>query len=249
MKSISAFLGAACLLLAGAVAVAEDSGAAPGDTILAKLRASRPDLRYGTPQPSPLPGFYEVQVIGGPVLFVNVEATHFFAGDLFQLQPRGFINLAEQGRQQERRALLAQVPAKDVISFAPKEVKANLTVFTDFDCGYCRKFHGEVPELNRLGIAVHYLAFPRAGVGSASYRKLATAWCASDRQETLTRFKNGESIPFNVCPDNPVAKEMALGERMGVSGTPALILEDGSLVPGYRPAAELAHLLGIADSR
>ena len=95
------------------------------------------------------------------------------------------------------------------------------------------------------GIEVHYLAYPRAGLGSPSYRKIATAWCADNRQETLTRLKNGESIADNVCEPNPVAAHLAMGGRMGVTGTPALILEDGTLVPGYKPAADLAALLGI----
>jgi thiol:disulfide interchange protein DsbC len=96
-----------------------------------------------------------------------------------------------------------------------------------------------------MGIAVHYLAFPRAGPGSPSFRKIATAWCAADRGAALTRLKNGEDVPDNVCPGNPVAAQYALGERLGVTGTPALVLEDGTLIPGYQPAAELARLLGV----
>lgn len=237
---------AGALLLGGMImgtgARAEDGQV---EAILKALSTARPDLEYGQPRPSPLPGLYEVQVKGGPVLYVDADGSHFIAGDLFAVQPSGFVNLAEQGRQKERAELIAAVKPEDMIIFAPENPKATVTVFTDVDCGYCRKLHSEIGELNDLGIAVHYLAFPRAGLGSPSFRKIATAWCAKDRKDALTRLKNGEELPENVCADNPVAAQLLLGEKVGVSGTPALVLEDGTMVPGYRPARELAKLLGI----
>jgi thiol:disulfide interchange protein DsbC len=245
--SIKQFLLVAIFTVVGALARAADPAPsdAAADAILAKLRAAHPDLQYGKPKRSPLPGFYEVRVTGGPILYVNAEATHFIAGDLFLLGKNGFVNIAEQQRERQRIAMLASVPKSEMIIFAPEKVKATVTVFTDVDCGYCRKFHQEVPELNRMGIAVQYLAFPRAGPGSPTYRKLATAWCAKDRNDALTRFKNGENVPLDVCEGNSVIRQMSLGEQMGVTGTPALILENGTLVPGYHPAKELARLMGV----
>lgn len=229
-------------MIMGAGARAEDPQA---EVILKALSAARPDLQYEQPRPSPMAGLYEVQVKGGPLLYIDADGRHFIAGDLFAVQKSGFVNLAEQGRQKERAELIAAVKPEDMIIFAPENPKATIAVFTDVDCGYCRKLHSEIGELNDLGIAVHYLAFPRAGLGSPSFRKIATAWCAKDRKDALTRLKNGEEIPENVCADNPVAAQILLGEKVGVNGTPALVLEDGTLVPGYRPAKELAKLLGI----
>jgi thiol:disulfide interchange protein DsbC len=245
--SIHRLLTAALMVLALSMHAASASGNDQAATaILQKLSAARPDLRFSQPQPSVIAGLYEVKVDGGPVLYVNAEGTHFITGDLFSVRSTGFSNLAEIERQKERAELIAAVKPEDMIVFAPAEVKATITVFTDIDCGYCRKLHQEVPELNRLGIAVHYLAYPRAGLNSASYRKIATAWCAEDRNAALTRLKSGAMVPENVCKDNPVADHMLIGEKVGVNGTPALVLEDGTLVPGYRPAADLAELLGIA---
>ncbi len=229
-------------MIMGAGARAEDPQA---EVILKALSAARPDLQYEQPRPSPMAGLYEVQVKGGPLLYIDADASHFIAGDLFAVQKSGFVNLAEQGRQKERAELIAAVKPEDMIIFAPENPKATIAVFTDVDCGYCRKLHSEVAELNALGIAVHYLAFPRAGLGSPSFRKIASAWCAKDPGAALTSLKNGEEIPENVCADNPVAAQILLGEKVGVNGTPALVLEDGTLVPGYRPAKELAKLLGI----
>jgi thiol:disulfide interchange protein DsbC len=229
-------------MIMGAGARAEDPQA---EVILKALSAARPDLQYEQPRPSPMAGLYEVQVKGGPLLYIDADGSHFIAGDLFAVQKSGFVNLAEQGRQKERAELIAAVKPEDMIIFAPENPKATIAVFTDVDCGYCRKLHSEVAELNALGIAVHYLAFPRAGLGSPSFRKIASAWCAKDPGAALTSLKNGEEIPENVCADNPVAAQMLLGEQVGVNGTPALVLEDGTLVPGYRPAKDLAKLLGI----
>jgi len=231
-------------LIASLPALAQAADAT-GEKILDRLKQARPDLDFSSPKPSQVEGLYEVQVANGPIIYVSADGGYFFAGDLFAVQDGGFVNLGEQQRQTERRELIAAVKPEDMIIFAPEHVKATLTVFTDVDCGYCRKLHNEVPELNKMGIAVHYLAFPRAGLGSPSYRKIATAWCADNRQETLTRLKNGESLPDNVCEGNPVPEQMLLGERVGVSGTPALVLEDGTLLPGYRPAKQLAHILGV----
>ena len=97
----------------------------------------------------------------------------------------------------------------------------------------------------RAGIEIRYLAYPRAGVGSESYRKIATAWCADDRQQAITMLKNRQSIPDNVCPGNPVADQFMLGQQAGVRGTPALVLEDGQMVPGYVSAVELVKTLGL----
>lgn len=213
--------------------------------LLAKLKASRADLEYSMPRQSAMPGLYEVSVKGGPTLFLSADGSFFVAGDLFSIGPGGFINLAEKQRDADRRKALAALKTSDMIVFAPENPKATVTVFTDIDCGFCRKFHQEVPALNAMGIAVHYLAFPRAGLGSPSFRKIATAWCSADRGAALTSLKNGTDLPDNVCAGNPVAAQYALGEQLGVTGTPALVLEDGTLIPGYQPADELARVMGV----
>ena len=132
-----------------------------------------------------------------------------------------------------------------MIVFGPEEAKAFVYVFTDVDCYYCQKLHQEVPALKELGVEIRYLAYPRAGVGSPSYRKIASAWCAEDPNISLTALKAGEQIPDNVCENNPVAEQYMLGGQLGVSGTPALVTESGKLLPGYMPADKLANALGL----
>jgi len=214
--------------------------------VLQSLRDGRGDLPYGEVLPSPVAGLYQVSVPNGPTLFVSGDGKYFVAGDMYAVKPGMFVNLQEQQRAVDRVELMANVPADEQIRFSPAgQRKAYINVFTDVDCGFCRKLHREVPALNARGIEVRYLAYPRAGVRSASYDKLATAWCAADPSHTLTQLKNREAIDIKVCDNNPVAKQYALGSRLGVTGTPALILADGTLIPGYRTADELAKILGL----
>jgi len=187
-----------------------------------------------------------VQIDNGPEVYATADGKYFLLGDLFQIQAKGFANITEHKRNGERAKLLADVKLKDMIVFKPKTAsKGVINVFTDVECGWCQRFHQDVPQLNAMGIEVRYLAYPRAGIGSEDYKKMVTAWCAKDRQGTLTRYKNREAVPLSVCADNPVAAEYQLGERIGVNGTPTLVTADGELIPGYVPPTELAQRLGV----
>ena len=223
-------------------AAAADEG---GDTLVAKLKALRPEIPIERVSPSPLPGIYQLELTGGTVFYGTEDGRYLFAGDLYELGENDLINLAEQGRVEKRQSLMASVDAADMVIFpAGGERKAVINVFTDVDCGYCRKLHQEVPELNDLGVEVRYLAYPRAGIGSRSYQKIVSAWCADDRNGAITALKAGQEIPDSDCK-NPVADQYELGHEVGVSGTPAIVLEDGRLLPGYMPAAQLAEAIGI----
>lgn len=215
------------------------------DTITSKLESARRGMKVKSVEPSKIKGIYNVKVTDGPQLYVDETGSFFVAGDLYQITPRGFVNLAEQDRDGDRAQLMAQLDPKEMIVFPAKEKKATITVFTDVDCFYCQKLHKEVPEMNKLGIEVRYLAYPRAGIGSASYKKIASAWCADNPNEALTKLKNKQNIPENVCADNPVAAQFNLGKKVGVTGTPAMVMENGRLLPGYMPADRLAKALGI----
>ncbi|WP_078084806.1 DsbC family protein [Microbulbifer mangrovi] len=244
-KPLSALVAAASLVL-GQVAVA-DVDDATAKQIKAKLSAGNPQANFGDVRESPVPGLYEVDVNGGNVLFVSKDGGHFIAGDLFEVGPQKVVNLSEKRRGTHRAEVMGQQDLKDMIVFSPKgETKAHIYVFTDVDCGYCRKLHDDVPKLNRMGIEVRYLAFPRAGLNSVGYRKIATAWCADDPNQTLTDLKNRKNVPLDVCKNNPVAAQYKMGnEVIDVRGTPTIVMEDGTVVPGYLPPDTLAKALGI----
>lgn len=191
-------------------------------------------------KPTPVNGVYEAK-FGTELIYVSADGRYFFSGDLIDGSSR--TNLSEQSRTVERKDMLAKVADKDAVIFKAKgEQKHLLTVFTDVDCGYCVKLHKEVNQLNEAGVSVRYLAYPRAGVGSESYKKIVNVWCADDKLDAMTKSKAGETIAAKEC-DNPVAKEFELGQKLGVNGTPALFTEDGTMIPGYRPADQLVKIL------
>ncbi|WP_413662805.1 DsbC family protein [Microbulbifer sp. CNSA002] len=240
-------IAGALLSLVGSAAMAEvDTNVVK--TIKTRLEASNPKATYGEVRESPIEGLYEVDVDdGNTTLFVSADGNHFVYGDLYQVKAGGVANLSEQRRATRRAAVMGALDTEDMIVFSPKgETKASVYVFTDVDCGYCRKLHQDVPELNKRGIEVRYLAFPRGGLNSLGYRKLATAWCAEDSNKTLTALKNRENVPLDVCKTNPVAAQYKLGnEAIDVRGTPTIVMEDGRVVPGYLPPDRLLKELGI----
>jgi thiol:disulfide interchange protein DsbC len=145
-----------------------------------------------------------------------------------------------------RAQVLAAVPETQMIVFSPKDPKYTVTVFTDVDCGYCRKLHSEMAKYNELGIRVRYVFFPRSGPDTESWAKADAVWCSADRNDALTRAKRGEQITAANCGQTPVAKDYEMGQDFGVRGTPAIVLANGEMLPGYLPPALLIKRLQTA---
>jgi len=139
-------------------------------------------------------------------------------------------------------ALISAVPESQMMIFGPKNPLYTITVFTDVDCGYCRKLHSEMAELNRMGVRVRYMFFPRTGPNTESWKKAEVVWCSPDRNDALTRAKAGVALDMNkTCEVTPVAREYALGQSIGVHGTPAILTENGDYISGYMPPRELVQ--------
>jgi thiol:disulfide interchange protein DsbC len=243
----------ACLSLlvcASPATVGEESAAQVPAQVEKTLREKlfMPSIGLGieTVERSEIDGLYRVKLENGPVVYATPDGEFFVLGDMYTVGVSGLVNLGEQRRSRERLAAVEAVAEEDQIVFPAKgKTKAHMTVFTDASCFYCQKLHQEVPELNRRGVEIRYLAYPREGLSSVGFRQLATAWCADDRQRALTRLKNRENVPLNVCAGNPIAEQFELGQQVGVRGTPAIVLPDGRIVPGYKSAEDLIAILGI----
>ena len=183
--------------------------------------------------------FYEVTLKTGERIYTDSTGSHFVAGDLYQVDIGSVKNLTDVGRRADLRELVSKIDESKLIIFSPKgEVKHSLLVFTDIDCGYCRRLHSEIEQLQENGVEVRYAAFPRAGVGSDSYKKYVSVYCAKDQNVTMTLAKAGK-MPDPATCDNPVADQYKLGQKLGITGTPTLIFEDGEMQPGYAPWKEL----------
>lgn len=212
----------------------------PAQPNLQALQSVLGEVKPDSVTPSPLPGIYEV-VLGSRVLYLSQDGRYLIQGDLVDLSTRD--NVTENRRDALRAKAVAAVGEDNMVVFAPDgPARHTVTVFTDIDCGYCRKLHQEIAEYNKQGIKVRYMWYPRAGVGSDSYDKAVAVWCAADRRDALTRAKRGEEIEHKSC-ENPVKAQFELGQALGVRGTPSMILEGGQMVPGYVPAAKLAQML------
>ncbi len=215
------------------------------DRIAENLKKVSPQLQTRSVQPAPVDGFYVVVLNGGQIIYTDKEASFFFTGELYQTTPAGVVNLTENSKKALRVSLLDDISLNETINFTPKgKVKASIYAFTDITCGYCRKLHSEIADINAFGIEVRYLAFPRAGINSQTYRDMVSVWCADNPQQAMTNAKLGKTVEPKKC-DTPVAQQYQLGQQLNVTGTPTLIFPDGSVAPGYLPAGRLAAKLGL----
>lgn len=224
---------------ARAAAVAGTSTGVAAD-VAANIARKLPDTKPEDVHASPVPGIFEV-MRGADVIYVTADGKHAFTGDLYDLSAQA--NLTEERRRDLRAQMLATVPESKMIIFSPKDPKYTVTVFTDLDCAYCRRLHSEIDKYNALGIRVRYMFFPRSGPDTESWAKADAVWCSSNRNDAFTRAKRGETIKAASCGKTPVADDYAMGREFGVRGTPAIVLADGEMVPGYLPPALLAKRL------
>lgn len=216
-----------------------DAESAAEARLAAGLQGIFPDLQVTRVSPAPVPGLYEV-LVDTDVFYVTADGRYLLQGDLLDLAERR--NVTELQRSVMRVRKINEVPLADMIEFAPVSPKHVVYVFTDIQCGYCRRLHRDMPEINKRGIAVRYLAFPRAGIGSPAFTQMEAVWCSADRRSALTAAKSGTTVTAKTCA-NPVGRQYALGESLGIHGTPAIYTSDGRSLPGYMPPDQLLDAL------
>jgi thiol:disulfide interchange protein DsbC len=238
---IIAALLASSLMASTFAAAAEENA---DGIIEEKIRTLAPNAKTIAISETPIDGILQVQ-INSDIVYVTTDGQYLLQGQIMEIDSR--TNITDQARSGIRVGLLAELKEDEQITYSPENPKYDLLVFTDIDCGYCRKLHNQMTEYNEEGIAIHYLAFPRAGVGSNSYDKFVSVWCSDDQQSAMTLAKNGSDPEPQKCP-NPVADQYELGRELGVTGTPALVTADGTLIPGYMPPAQLRQRLESMDA-
>jgi thiol:disulfide interchange protein DsbC len=235
-------LGAALLC----TALASTARAAGPELTPEELAELFPGIEAANVVDSPLPGVYEVTV-GASVAYVSKDGRYLLRGELIDLETE--VNLTAQRQNTARASVLDQLDEAQMVIFSPEEPVHTITVFTDIDCGYCRRMHREMDELNALGIRVRYLFYPRGGPGSEAWSKANNVWCAPDRLDAMTAAKNGEQVPARNCGTTPVREHYDLGGRVGLQGTPAIYTEAGEMVGGYLPPEALLARLRASAAR
>lgn len=208
--------------------------------VIKKLETAYPQLKVD--EVTEVDGVGMLQVVSGTdVFYVTNNASHLFAGNLIDVEKRE--DLTEGVKSKLQYAAIKGYSEDKMVVFPATENKDKervITVFTDTSCPYCSKLHAEVPELNKQGIKVRYLLYPRAGVGSPAHKVLESVYCAKDQQNAMTMAKEGKKIDDASC-DNPIAEHIDLARKVGLRGTPLVLLDTGEVVSGYRPAALLAE--------
>jgi thiol:disulfide interchange protein DsbC len=230
------------LLVVSLAAVAEEEYS----KIEERLRTLAPNATSIAISETPIDGILQVQ-INGDIIYTSADGKYMFQGRIIDLDTRE--DLTETSKSELRKEIMANIDPSGQITFSPEDPVYDLTVFTDIDCGYCRKLHAQVDEYNKQGIAIHYMSFPRAGVGSRSYEKAVAVWCADDQQSAMTQAKLGGEPDPDQC-ENPVEEQYKLGIELGVTGTPALLTSSGQLIPGYVPPDQLrSRLDGLSSAQ
>ena len=227
-------------IAAGSLLVLSASNASANEsTIRQAMVKSMPTMKIDAIKQSEVKGLYEV-VVGANIFYVSEDGKYLIQGHLVDVVARK--DLTEDKLNGTRKQALEKLGKANMIIFKPKISKYTVTIFTDIDCGYCRKLHSEIDQYLAQGITIQYLFFPRAGKGSDSYNKAISVWCAADRNEALTLAKKDQKLPTKTC-ENPIDKHMQLAADFDVKGTPMIISENGNVYPGYLPANQLVEAL------
>jgi len=241
-------------LASGAVLAQSTAAAAPATTPVSTSTSKKDDpraailkkidgLKLEDVRLTPINGLFEI-TRGAAISYVSSDGRYVIMGEEFGMYDiDSDTDLTENRRRSIRNGILGAIPESEMIVFAPKDPKYTITVFTDIDCGYCRRLHSQIAEYNKLGIRVRYLFYPRSGPDTESWHKAEQVWCSANRNEALTRAKRDEAINAPKCPADVVARDWELGHKLAVSGTPAIVLPSGEMLPGYAPPAQLAKYL------
>lgn len=190
-------------------------------------------------EPSPIPGIYAVYYGDLQPIYVTQDGSFFIYGDMYKININSISNITEKSIAERRKLILQNIPSEELISFKSSNEQFSVIVFTDVDCGYCRKLHNQIDEYNSLGISINYAAFPRSGLGTSAFTKMVGAWCSDNPNDSMTKLKNNSTLDITFCENQPVSKQYIIGKKLGVDGTPSVFSMDGEMFPGYIEPEEL----------
>lgn len=204
-----------------------------------------PDTTIESIEPSSLKGIYKVYYGDLQPIYVSEDGNFFIYGDMYKIGSNDITNLTKEEIKGRRSDILDSIPADELIIFKSNNELVSITVFTDVDCGYCRKLHSQIDEYNQAGITIKYAAFPRSGIGTQTFTKMVGAWCSEDPKQAMTDLKNDKKMNLDFCEEQPIARHYIIGQKLGINGTPAIITPDGDLIPGYVSPEELLSQIKI----
>ncbi|MFP3029307.1 MAG: bifunctional protein-disulfide isomerase/oxidoreductase DsbC [Arsenophonus sp.] len=208
------------------------------DDVAIKRTLNKMGIETENINPSPIVGL-SIVITNRGLIYVTEDGKYLLEGPIYDLSSQKPVNITNQILAKKIEAMTDQM-----IIFKAQEEKYLVTVFTDVTCGYCKKFHQDIEEYNKKGITVRYLAFPRNGLHQESAKTMTSIWCSANRKKALTDALKGERIfPINKCKTVDIGAQFNIGHMLEINGTPALVLEDGTIIPGYIAVDELVKWL------
>jgi len=192
---------------------------------------------------SDIDGWYTIRK-GAIIAYISGDGRYLLQGDLIDLVDQ--VNLSEKDRNKARVKMMTDISDDQTIVFTPETVRHTVSVFTDIDCTFCRRLHSQIDEYMEEGIEVRYFLYPRSGPATESWVKAEQVWCSKDRNEALTLAKLDKNFDSSQCDSSIVSKHYAVGQDVGLRGTPAIVLEDGTLFSGYLPPRQLSEAIASA---
>ncbi len=233
MKIFSLLILIASLTSTFNVAAETDAAAESVKKLTMALAKSMPGVKPTKISATPVEGLFEV-IVGSQVVYMSVDARYMIEGDLFDLATK--TNISEQAKSVIRLSAIEKLGADNMLIYTPEKVKHTITVITDIDCPYCRRLHDEVPDYMKNDVQVRYIFMPLKG--AADMKKTVSVWCSDDQQLALDVAKAGGDVEDKTCV-NPIKDHLKLARELGVRGTPAIVLDNGHMLPGYVPYAKL----------
>lgn len=227
-QGIFSLLLATCCVTFAAAEVAQEVPVAERERIAGLFESIDPDNVYT----SPIDGWFEIRR-GSIVAYISGDGRYLLQGDLIDLDNQ--VNITEASRSNSRRELMSSVDDDQTINFSPEDVEYTVSIFTDIDCTYCRRLHSQIDEYLEHGIEVRYLLYPRGGPASQSWNTSEEVWCSKDRSDALTQAKLDRAFETSSCDASAISDHYIMGQEVGLSGTPAIVLDDGELIGGYLP--------------
>ena len=210
------------------------------DSIRESLKNILPDgATIESIEATPIQDMYAVYYGDLQPIYVTKDGSFFIYGDIYQINSNSISNITDESTAERRKIILNDIPSNELISFKSKNEQFSVIVFTDVDCGYCRKLHNQINEYNKLGISINYAAYPRSGLGTSAFTKMVGAWCSDDPKGSISKLKNNKNLDLSFCDSQPVSKQYVVGQKLGVNGTPAIFSMDGDMFPGYIEPEEL----------